>query len=426
MMPPQMRDNLRRIASLALCLAACSTTGPEGASGEPPGTSGALTSGSTGTTGAGVTGDETGVTTEVITGGTTGGDSTDYEQPGANPAGNLTFTVDLTGRALRVEVWYPAALSAAAAADAGESIVEFVPPGPDRDALMGLLAMPSPAGAVGVTPQTHAARDAVPADMSPRPLVLFSHCHSCTRFSVFTIAEHLASRGFIVAAPDHAGNTLFDQLAGDSAEVGEEFLKVRVADLGGLLDALLDPEHPDVPAAIRGTVDPLKVGVMGHSFGAGAAGRLAQEDDRIVAALPIFAPVENPLFPGTKVAQIAEPTLFALAVEDNSIGKLGNTLLESNFEAAAEPTRLLRIHDTGHWGMTDICGLVPGFDPGCGPGTRMTDGTAFTYREPASVRAIVRAYAAAFFDLHLQGNPAAGVYLDAAQPENGVEVTSRL
>ena len=76
--------------------------------------------------------------------------------------------------------------------------------------------------------------------------------------------------------------------------------------------------------------------------------------------------------------------------------------------------------------MTDICGLVPGFDPGCGPGTRMTDGTAFTYREPASVRAIVRAYAAAFFDLHLQGNPAAGPYLDVAQPEDGVEVASRL
>lgn len=419
---------MRRLAPLVLLLAACSTVDPEGSGGDTSATTGGfepkLTEG-TGfvSTGTGAT-SEPASTTEVVTSGQ-GGEPVDYGQPGPHPAGNQTFALELGGRTVRVEVWYPADPSAQAAADAGESILEFVPVGPDRDTMAGLLGTLGAPGMVGVTQQTHAARGADPADMSQKPLVLFSHCHNCTRFSAFTIAEHLASRGFIVAAPDHAGNTLFDELAGDSAEVGEEFLTVRVADLKGLLDALLDPANVAVPEAVRGAVDPEKIGVMGHSFGAGTAGRLAQEDDRVVAALPIFAPVENILFPGNKLAEIAEPTLFVLAVEDNSIQKIGNGLIESNFKAANLPSRLVKLADAGHWGVTDLCGLVPAFDPGCGPGTRMTDGTAFTYLAPDQVRAIVGAYAAAFFDLHLRGEAAAAAYLDVAQPADVVEVMSR-
>lgn len=427
---------MRRIAPALLLFTACSTAAygdTESSAAGSTGTSAATaataatsaTDGDGASTGVPTTGGTGGGTTVVETGGETGGAGEDYGQAGANPPGNQTFTLELQGRSLLVEVWYPADPAAQAAAEAGESIVEFVPPGPDRDALTGLLGMLGQPGMVGVTTQTHSARDAAPADMSQRPLVVFSHCHSCTRFSVFTIAEHLASRGFIVAAPDHAGNTLFDELKGMSADIGEEFLKVRVADMSGVVDALLDPNDQAVPAAIRGAIDPAKIGAMGHSYGSATAGRLAQDDDRIVAAMPIFAPVENPFFPGTKIADIAEPTLFALAVEDNSILQIGNDLIGANFKMAATPTRLLTIKDAGHWGVTDICGLVSGFDPGCGPGKRMTDGTDFTYLEPAIVRAAVGAYAAAFFDLHLRGNQSAADYLDVAQPAAFVEVMSR-
>lgn len=415
-------------------LSACSTAtfadteAQSGSTGAQSATAG-LTEGAP-TTGVPTTGDTGPATSgeEVTGGGGTTGDGglEDYGQPGAFPVGNRTFTLNLPDRPLLVEVWYPAEAAAKPAADAGESIVEFVPAGPDRDTMIDLLGKLGAPGLVGVTQQTHAARDAVLADMSQRPLVLLSHCHNCTRFSLFSVAEHLASRGFVVAAPDHAGNTLFDSLKGMSADIGEAFLMVRVADLRGLLDAMLDPNHPDVPAALKGIVDPKKVGAMGHSFGSATAGRIAQDDDRIVAAMPVFAPVENPFFPGTKVANIAEPTLFALAVEDNSILQIGNDLIVSNFKAAATPTRLLTLADTGHWGVTDICGLVADFEPGCGPGTRMTDNSAFTYQAPAIVRGVVGAYAAAFFALTLEGDAGAAAYLDVAEPEGVVEVMSRL
>jgi hypothetical protein len=226
----------------------------------------------------------------------------------------------------------------------------------------------------------------------------------------------------VVVAADHDGNTQFDK----GATLGEEFLQVRVADQMAVLDAVLDAGNQAVPEAIRGAIDAGKVGAMGHSYGAATAGRLAQEDDRIVAAMPIAAPVENPIFPGTKLADIAEPLLMVLLVEDNSIQKIGNGLIESNFDGANPPAYLVRLGDAGHWGPSDICGLVEGFNPGCGPGTRMTDGTEFEYLDPLQARAIVASYAAAFFDLHLRGAAAGLEFLQTATPAELVEVESRL
>lgn len=423
---------MRRLASLAVLLVACSSAAPLGTGDSASDATGPNTSVATSTVTSppiGSTGEATGGESGGDTGGEPTGGGTEpagYDVAGEHPVGVVTFTVVTGDRSLRVEAWYPAAASARADADAGASIAEFVPPGPDRDTLDGLLANLSVSGKVGVRAQTRSARDADPSDMSPKPVIAFSHCHACTRFSAFTIAEHLASRGYVVVAPDHAGNTLFDELAGGGAEVGEEFLQVRVADMRAVLDAVLDPQNQDVPAAIRGALDPTRVGALGHSFGAGTAGRLAQEDDRIVAALPIGAPVENPLFPGTKVAMIAEPMLFVKLLEDNSIGVIGNNLIESNFDAAAPPTWIVRVRDAGHWGISDICGLVPDFDPGCGPGTRMTDGTEFTYLDPLGARTIAAAYAAAFFDLHLRGEQAAADYLMSADPPDLVEVEARM
>jgi len=418
---------MKRLASpLLVWLVACSSVGiPQdsessmGATTGPPGSSGEVTSTSS-------TSSTTGEPTTTGSGTLGQMDAVDYAEPGEAPVGNQTFTLPVGDRSLLVELWYPADMAEKTAADAGESILEFVPAGPDRDAFAGLLAAQTEAIKAGVRTQTRSARGAKDAGAPLYPLLVMSHCHNCVRFSTFSLAEHLASRGFVVAAPDHVGNTLFDALAGQSAEVGEEFLLVRVGDLSALLDALLDPDAQAVPEWLRGRIDAEAVGAIGHSFGAGTAGRLAQEDPRVKAALPIMAPVENLLFPGTKVAQIDEPLLFVLAEEDGSIQKIGNNLIESNFKAKSPPAYLVGVADAGHWGVTDICGITPDFAAGCGPGKRMTDGTDFVFRDPGQVRAIAAAYAAAFFDLHLRQNPAGLEYLQTATPPDVVTVDVRL
>ena len=63
-----------------------------------------------------------------------------------------------------------------------------------------------------------ALRDAAPADLSPCPLVVFSHGNSGLRRQSTFLTTHLASWGFVVAAPDHTGNTFEEMMQLESQE----------------------------------------------------------------------------------------------------------------------------------------------------------------------------------------------------------------
>ncbi|HFE47442.1 MAG TPA: hypothetical protein ENJ18_18460 [Nannocystis exedens] len=302
----------------------------------------------------------------------------------------------------------------------GHAIEEFMPLGPDREMFEALLDDLSPAGKLGTRKQTSSAFGA-PAAPGPWPLLVFSHCHECMRFSAFSMAEHLASHGFMVAAPDHTGNTMFDS----GALLGDSFLMTRVGDLSAVLDAVLS-DAAELPSALKGLADPLKIGAFGHSYGAATVGRLAQEDPRILAAMPIAAPIENLIFSGTDLAKIDRPLFFVHADEDNSIKALGNTLIELNFNSANTPAWLLKVRDAGHWNFTDICGLTEDFAAGCGDGLRQTKpDEPFRYLDIDIARRLASAYALAFFDLHVRGNADAAAYLATPQPAEWVEISVR-
>ena len=235
--------------------------------------------------------------------------------------------------------------------------------------------------------------------------MLFSHCHSCTRLSNATTAARLASHGFVVAAVDHASDTLWDHLAGHDSDITSAVLEVRAADVRFLLDML--------PMLVD-DADLTHVGVFGHSFGSVTAGRVAQLDDRISAAAGLCAPMDNPLTPGVDITALAMPLMFILAEEDNSITEFGNTLIRNNFRDAPSSVWKYEVPDAGHWSVSDLDGLVPIFAPGCGPSTRMSDGTDFTYLDPTTGRALAAAYVTAFFRSALLGDAGATSYLDTA------------
>lgn len=343
----------------------------------------------------------------------------DYSARGPHPVGNARFTMrDRTFlRNLTVEIWYPAAESARAASDAGGLAAEFVPD--STDALVyASLVDGAPAGCPRRTRRS--AQDAAPAAGS-FPLVVFSHCHVCTRFSSFSIAERLASHGIAVVAPDHEDNTLFDLLAGRGGGVSDTFLRVRASDVASVLDELLDPSASVVPAALRGRFDASRVGAMGHSYGGATTGYLAQIDARVRAGMSIAAPVDGVLS-SQDVAAITQPFLLLLAREDNSIGEGGNVQMRANHAALTPPAWLVQVRDAGHWSFSDLCAVVDLFDPGCGPGLRQTDGTGFTYLDNGVARDLSADYAAAFFAEQLLGDPAGRELLDAPHPSGVVDV----
>ncbi len=332
----------------------------------------------------------------------------DYAAAGTFGASRHTWelTDAPTVRTFSAEVWAPAA-----EVPAVEPIANLLTD-PGQFATYNLLLSSAPERCPSLT--STAGLDADPADGGPWPLVMMSHCHGCTRFSTATVAAHLATRGFVVVAPDHVGDTLFDTLDGGTLPLDEATLALRKADLETTLDTALAGE-------LGLAVDPDRVGVFGHSFGAVTAGIVLQ--DRLdtagapIAAMFVGAPPENPILPGVEAARLDAPVLFLRLLEDHSVGAVGNMLMDANFQDVPGPAWELDLADAGHWSPSDLVGLTEDFMPGCGTDSRESNGADFTYLDAARGRTLTSATAAAFFDLTLNGVEAGGDWLAAPSSE---------
>lgn len=343
---------------------------------------------------------------------------------GAFGVGNTTIELNDSQRSrkLEVEIWYPAARSTGMDAVP----VDFESNDADRQELaQAYMTAPDDCP----TRTIKSTRGASPVtSLEALPLVLMSHCINCGRYSSYSIAERLASHGFVVASPDHAGTLPFLQDEGPE-RLSLEQLDTRVADLEFLLNQLLErsilSEHETV-GALR--IDGERVGVIGHSFGAVTAGRLARQNPKISAIVGLAAPFENPLFPGLGIEDLSQPMMFVLAEEDNSILEIGNTFIRTNYENAVSPIWRVDIADAGHWSVSDLCGLTEAFQPGCGDGIRHSPertGESFQYLPVNEGIDITQAYVGAFFLGHLLNRADAFEYLNADNPDPKVTTYHR-
>ncbi len=341
----------------------------------------------------------------------------DPEHQGAYVVGTVRIEIEASGgRVLPVQLWYPAVDSARQQAALERPTQDFEPPGEKHDTLAKLVAE-APDGCTRKTMHAADAPEAF-ARATGWPLLVFSHCMDCIRFSAFSIAEHLASLGFVVAAPDHIDGTLYD----NKGTLNAEFLKTRAADLRSVLDTMLDEAATALPKSLRGKLDAQRIGAFGHSYGSVTTGLLLQTDARVKAGVMIAAPPESPLLVGVTIKQIKVPGMFIEAMEDGSISAAGNLLIESNFNDYPNPAWLVKVKDAGHWSFSDIAGIGGTFLPGCGMGTR-TNLTPFTYLDIEAARGIAKAYIAAFFAQHLLADDKAGAYLKTATPADIVTLT---
>jgi predicted dienelactone hydrolase len=94
------------------------------------------------------------------------------------------------------------------------------------------------------------------------PLVVYSHGSGGLRYIASYYTEAIASHGYVVAAPDHTGNTAADRLLGAEAEFDVTALN-RPNDVVATIDAMLDPSN----VGLAGSIDSESIAVTGHSFG---------------------------------------------------------------------------------------------------------------------------------------------------------------
>lgn len=243
-------------------------------------------------------------------------------------------------RTMSVDVWYPVEADAVAGATPTE--YAFLP-------------------GLGYTSERSFA--SAPPAQGPFPLVIYSHGSGGFRWVATFFTEFLASHGFVVAAPDHTGNTAIDGFTGTATDSATTAYN-RPRDVTTTIDAVLALSEDDADP-LAGRVDAERIAVAGHSFGgfttlAMASGYDAEAgpvpSDPRVKALVAMAPYTL-LFSDTELGFVDVPTLIVSGTEDERTPIADNTERPANL-IAGRP--LVRVDITGaaHNSFTDLCFLA--------------------------------------------------------------------
>ena len=250
------------------------------------------------------------------------------------PVGVRAAAVD----GLAVEILYPAPDAAAEDPTEVLDLSAFVPAAV-LDALgdVDLPILPVPA-----------VRDAdLRLPEAPYPVLLFSHGFGGFPLQSATLTAHLASRGYVVVAPEHPGRRLADLLPClfspplDGCEIA--FEDPAEEDLPAVLDAV-DGWAAAEDGFLGGSLDTGLIGLFGHSAGGNSTASVGTAEARFGALVPMAADAAT----GREV-----PTLYAG-------GTCDGTVVFSGTEAAwsASPgARLLALEAAGHLAFSDLCAL---------------------------------------------------------------------
>lgn len=286
---------------------------------------------------------------------------------GIHPVGVTTLVVGdagRVGRSLSVEVWYPATpCFAGHDLDPGrQDRFELVP---------GLARLPQ-----------EAVRDALPSAEPGRPVVLFSHGHGGHRRQSTFLCTHLASHGYVVAAPDHPGNTMRDVMRAalaersgkksrDPASTIPALVESRPADLAAVLAALVEDSPQESPETVVaspavhslwGVLDPRWVAVCGHSFGGWTALVTAEREPRVKAVVAL-APAggATELDPGDLQRALCftrrpAPATLVIAADRDSLLPLAG--IEAMVGKMHDPRRLVVLERADHMHFCDRAAQV--------------------------------------------------------------------
>jgi predicted dienelactone hydrolase len=236
-------------------------------------------------------------------------------------------------RTLTVDIWYPADPRSDA-------------PTAQLDLLLTRLDLP------GVLADPQAARGAF-------PLVVFSHGNGGVRFQSWFLMEALASHGFVVAAPDHAGNTALDLLGGTADPVGVA-ANNRPRDVSFVIDQITNEFDRDPGSPFYHHIDEQSIAVVGHSFGgftalATAGGFGDYRPDRRVDAIVPIAPATFG-FTDEQLASIDVPTLLMGGTSDTAV-PIEPGIVRAWDLVSGRPEYRVDLLAAGHNSFTNVCDI---------------------------------------------------------------------
>jgi predicted dienelactone hydrolase len=232
------------------------------------------------------------------------------------------------------------------------------------------------------------------------PVVVFSHGSCGFPGQSPFLMEALASRGFILAAPPHPGNT-FTADCFQSSNLADA-AQNRPADVIFVADSFVAFGR-DAASRFHRRVKPKRLGVSGHSFGGYTTLRVAAADRRFKAALALA-----PAVPAEQ-EQVRSP-LMVMVGEVDSLTPVDTDAVPS-YGLGIGHRYLVEILRTGHCAFIPLCA-----EQFCGAGCEPQHLTT------PEANALVLRYAVPFLLRYLKGDRAAGKGLRPDQAPEGVVV----
>lgn len=248
---------------------------------------------------------------------------------------------------------------------------------------------PAPPGSSPISPSSGGVQDA-PLDPSggPYPLVLFSHGSCGYPLQSTFLTPLLASRGFVVVAPPHPGNTISEfPNCNAPAALAAAFVE-RPRDMVFVLDQILaadlDPGSP-----LFAAIDQDRIAMTGHSFGGLTTYLVTAIEPRVRVAVAMApAALANSTLP--------VPSLTILGAIDSVVN---NAASRAAYERSVSPKLLIEIQHAGHYAFSNFC--FPSSD--CNPPTTLTSDEAHD--------AVLR-FVLPFLERHLAGHATWAPFLE--------------
>ncbi|MDX2168704.1 MAG: hypothetical protein SF182_16650 [Deltaproteobacteria bacterium] len=263
-----------------------------------------------------------------------------------------------TERVLDTQVWYPTAAGA----------------GPVDETLAGVIDAPlTGAGA-------------------PYPLLLFSHGSCGYPLQSTFLLPLLASYGYVIAAPPHPGNTLYEFPNCGTPAAQVPSATERPADVRFVLDQMLAATL-DASSPFFGAIDAERVGMSGHSFGGLTTYLVAAQDSRIKVAIPMAPAVLG-------MPRLTMPSLTMIGQID---ARVNVPNVRTAYADAAPPKVLVEIEHAGHYAFSNLC--FP--SPDCNPPATLTQDEA---------HALVQRYVLPFLERYLRGDESADAFFGDPPP----------
>lgn len=259
----------------------------------------------------------------------------------------------------------------------------------------------------------------LPSHARPAPVILFSHGLGGARDGNAYLGRHWSARGFCVVFLQHAGS---DEAVWRDLPFPERLPALRKAinlsttldryrDVSAVLDRL-EAWNGEAGGPLEGRLDPARVGIAGHSFGAvtaqGVTGQRTADrrtpfTDRRIGAALLMSPSLPRIGDGQSAfGSIAIPWMIMTGTEDDS--PVGNATPQSRREVFSA------LPPGGKYELVLFQGEHQAFGDRVLPGSKRP-------RDPNHHR-VVLALSTAFFDAFLRGDAVAQGWLESDAPRS--------